>query len=129
MIREPIYAALFAKLSELPGIKVASRTFKHFSDCAPADQPALYMVQRHESATTTPGLKTVWTLSCDLLLYAHTKGNKKIAPASVLNPLLDAVEAAFAVDNHVLNKCTLGGLVQHAWIEGTIETDEGLLGE
>ena len=29
----------------------------------------------------------------------------------------------------ITNKCTLDGLVQHAWVEGTIETDEGLLGE
>ena len=45
----------------------------------------------------------------------------------VLNPLLDAVEAALAPDpvGHVQ---TLGGLVSHCWIAGRIQTDEGVPG-
>ena len=128
MNREPIHAALFAKLAAIPGFKTASRRFKHFGDVAQPDQPALFVIQRRESATTVPGQPTVWLLKVDVLIYVNTGQDKSVAPASILNPLLDAVVAALAPDP-ITNKCTLGGLVQHAVIQGEIETDEGQLGE
>jgi hypothetical protein len=45
-----------------------------------------------------------------------------------MNPLLDALTAALAPPNPVENVQTLGGLVAHCWIEGGIQTDEGVLG-
>lgn len=126
MTREPIYAALFALLKTAAGFNTASRQFKHFSDVNSANQPALFLVQRDESVATVPGMPSVSTMSCDVLVYVHTGGDKNTAPASILNPLLDAVFAALA-PSQVTGKQTLGGLVQHCWIEGRIETDEGLL--
>lgn len=126
MTREPIIAALFAKLSSLSGFNTTLRTFLHYSDVAPADQPALILVQRRESVSGVPGLNRVHEMSCDALIYANTRGDNSIVPASIINGLVDAVEQALAPDP-ISNKQTLGGLVQHAWIEGEIETDEGLL--
>ena len=126
MNREAIYAALFAKLGNLPGIVTASRRLRHWDDVPQAEQPALFMAQRYESASGEPGLNRVWVLSVDVYLYARTGGNDP--PSTVLNPLIDAVEAAMATEP-ISNKQTLGGLVQHAWIDGQIETDEGLLGD
>ena len=128
MIREPIYQALFAKLSASASFNTSSRRFKLFADVAPVDQPALFLIQRGESIHTTPGMPPVSIMSCDVALYVNTRGDNSVAPATVLNPLIDAVLAALAADP-VSNKQTLGGLVQHAWVEGEIQTDEGLLQE
>lgn len=133
MNREAIYSALFAKFSALttggtPAFKTASRRLKHWSDTPPTDQPALFQAQGTEVPTNTPGLNQAWELHATLYLYAHTQADPAKAPAEILNPLIDAVVAALAPDP-ITNKCTLGGLVQHAWIEGAIETDEGVLGD
>jgi hypothetical protein len=127
--REPIYAALFAAVSGAASFVTISRRLKHWSDCSPAEQPALYMTQRKENVQRKPGLNPVWRLEVDLYIYVHTRGDSSVSPGSLLNPLLDAVSNVLAPDNLMTNKFTLGGLVQHAWIEGTIETDEGILGD
>lgn len=127
MNREPIYAALFNLVKASTVFTTASRRLKHWSDVPPADQPALFMAQRPESVQTVPGMPSVHVLSVDLYLYANTQ-DVNDAPAQILNTLLDAVEASLAPDK-ITNKCRLGGLVEHAWIEGSIETDEGTLGD
>lgn len=126
MNREAICSALFAKLAGAATFKTVSRQFRMFSDVSPADQPALFLVQRSESVAVVPGLPSVSTLSFDALIYVSTHGDKAVAPASVLNPLIDAVIASMAPLGSS-DKQTLGGLVQHAWVEGEIQTDEGLL--
>lgn len=126
--REPVYAALFAKLQAAAPFVTTSRRFKHFADVAPADQPALFLVQRPESVSTTPGLDSVHELSCDAVVYANARGDDSVVPAAVINGLVDAVFAALK-PNPITNKQSLGGLVEHAWVEGQIETDEGLLQE
>lgn len=128
MMREPIYAALFAKLRAVDGFVTVSRRLKLWGDVPQSEQPALFMAQRRETVTTTPGLNPVWVFSVDVYLYAHTQGDANISPGSIINPLIDAITAALAPDP-VSNKQTLGGLVQHAWVDGTIETDEGVLGD
>lgn len=128
MNREAIYQALFVKLQAPASFKTASRRLKHWSDVAPADQPALFLTQRTETATATPGLNPVWLLNVDVYIYAHTNGDSAIAPSSILNPLIDAIVTALPFEV-VSNKQTLGGLVQHCWIEGQVQTDEGSLGD
>ena len=49
-------------------------------------------------------------------------------PSTILNGLVDAVAAALAPEP-ASNKQTLGGLVQHVWIDGAIVTDEGVLAD
>lgn len=126
--REAVDAALFAKLGGVAGFVTTARRFRHFADVAPADQPALFLVRRGEQVQRVPGMPPVYLVSYDALLYANTHGDTSVPPSSILNPLLDAVEAALQPDA-ITNKQTLGGLVQHAWIEGQIETDEGMLQE
>ena len=128
MNRELIYSKFFDLLKSVGDFKVASRRLKHWSDVSPAQQPALFVSQRTELVTRTPGLNPVWDLHIDVYLYANTGGDKSIAPSQILNPLIDAIEAALK-PNPIDNKQTLGGLVQHAWIDGAIETDEGVLGD
>ena len=128
--REPIYAALFGLIETAADFAVVDRRLRHWSDVSPAEQPALFMAQKTETATVkTLGAPTVWTLSVDLYLYAHSS-DPYLAPATVLNPLLDAVEAALAPSATTgLQDLGLPASVQHAYISGKIETDEGVLGD
>lgn len=128
MNREPIYAGIFAKLSAAARFKKTSRTLRHWVDVPSIEQPALFQAQTGEDVSTTPGLPSVWQGKLDVYVYAHNSGDKSVAPSQLLNPLIDAIEAALAPDV-VSGKCKLGGLVEHVWIEGHIQTDEGTLGD
>ena len=125
--REEIYAALFARVAGAADFVTIGRRLRHWSGVAPAEQPALFMRQKREIARVpTLGAPTLWTLFVELYLYAHSS-NRLVAPASVLNPLVDAVEATLAPPPVGAQDLGLPSLVQHAYIAGRIETDEGVL--
>ncbi len=128
--REPIYAALFDLAAGAAGFVSAERRLRHWSDVAPAEQPALFMTQKSEvAAVKTLGAPTVWTLLVEFYLYAHSS-DPYLSPATVLNPLVDAVEAALApAATTGLQDLGLPSMVQHAMIAGKIETEEGVLGD
>ncbi len=125
--REAVYAAVFARAATIPGLVTASRKARHWADVAPAEQPALFQIQRQETIEAATGLPLKRRFGVDLYLYAHS-GDPGVAPVTLLNPLLDAVEAAFAPEP-ASGVQTLGGLVEHAFIGARIETDEGVLGD
>lgn len=129
MNREPIYEALFALLSGAAAFATASRRLRHWSAVASVEQPALFQVQRKETAKAEEGSPTMWRAELDIYVYCQAPDDET-APATVLNPLLDALEAALAPQgaDRAAGTQTLGGLVKHCWIGGTIETDEGALG-
>ena len=128
--REPIYAALFELVSNAAGFATIDRRLRHWSDVAPAEQPALFQCQTRETAAIrTLGAPIVWTLAVELYLYAHSSDPYR-APATVLNPLLDAVTAALAPDPTTgIQDLGLSAMVRHAAIAGKIDTDEGVLGD
>jgi hypothetical protein len=127
MSREAVHAALFARVAQATGVVTASRRLTHWSEMAPAQQPALFQVQKGEEIAARHGLPLRRKLSFHIYLYAAS-GDPAVAPSSLLNPLLDALEAALAPDpgQPVQN---LGGLAEHVWIAGSVETDEGTLGD
>ena len=128
--REPIYAALFALALRAAGFVTAERRLRHWSGVSPAEQPALFMSQKAETATVkTLGAPTVWTLLADLYLYVHSS-DPYTAPATLLNPLVDAVEAALGpVAATGIQDLGLPHMVSHAYIAGKVESDEGVLGD
>jgi hypothetical protein len=92
----------------------------------PPAQPALYLFEDNET-TTVPARgapsKRIWRVQlwvwCKIPLGFTPGVPDDVTPgASVINPLIDAIEAALKPDNPVVNVLTLGGLVQHCWIEG-----------
>lgn len=130
MTREPIYQALFALLANAAGFATASRRLRHWSDVAAVEQPALFMAQKSETAEQKRGLPTKWICDVDAYVYCHAP-DELTAPATALNPLLDAIETALAPQpdgDTATNTLTLSGLAYQAWINGKIETDEGTLG-
>lgn len=126
--REAIYAALFAQVAGAAGFVTAARRLRHWSEVSPPEQPALFMRQKAErAAVPTLGAPTVWTLAVDLYVYAHA-ADPYVAPATVLNPLIDAVEAALAPAPATgVQDLGLPAMVQHAAITGKIEITEGAL--
>jgi len=126
MTREPVYAALFALLSGLtsggtPLFRTATRKLTTFESFPNEDQPGMCMHARTELAERRLGLPIKWTLNIDVYVYVHTGAqvDPSIVPSQILNPLLDAIEAALAVDNILANSCTLGGLVTSCTVSGT----------
>ncbi len=129
MNREPIYEALFALVSGAAPFATASRRLRHWSNVAAAEQPAVFQVQKRETARQQEGSPTLWRADIDLYVYCQAPDDES-APTSVLNPLIDAIAAALAPTGAdlVAGAQSLGGLVKHCWISGAIETDEGALG-
>jgi hypothetical protein len=126
MNREPIYAALFDLVSAAPGLVTVSRKLKQWSDVPQSERPALFQAQKSETPTQMTGRPASWLLAADLYIYVSTAGAD--SPGTMLNPILDHIAAQ--LDNRAAGvPQTLGGLVQWARIEGTIETSEGALGD
>jgi hypothetical protein len=130
--REAIYSALWEKVSGAANFATKSRRLVHWSDVSSAEQPALFMsqkAQRAETKGTNTNLPIEWMLEADFYIYVHSS-DPYLAPAILLNPLIDAVEAALKVDP-LTGEQDLGlpGMVIHARINGRVETAEGVLGD
>ena len=128
--RETIYSALWNLAQGAAQFATASRRLRHWSDVAPAEQPALFMSEKGGHALVKAlGAPVVWTLFADFHVYAHAS-DPYAAPAQILNPLLDALETALAPSPVTgIQNLGLPGMVQHALIAGKVETDEGVLGD
>lgn len=125
--REAISSALFARVSAVPGLVTTSRTLKHWNDVPAELQPALFQAQRDQQISRVRGAPPVRRIPFDLYLYVRAVDDTP--PSTLLNAFLDAIEAALAPDNDMTGRNTLGGLVHDCIVDGTIETDEGTLGQ
>ncbi len=127
--REAIYSTLWALAAGVGQFVTVNRRLRHWSDVDPVEQPALFMSERGGHAVVKAlGGPIVWTLYADFFIYVHSS-DPYLAPATVLNPLLDALESALAPSPATgLQHLGLPDMVSHAYIAGKIETDEGVLG-
>jgi hypothetical protein len=130
IVREAIYGALWTLGTGAGSFASTNRRLRHWADVAPAEQPALFMSEKGGHATIKAlGAPIVWTLYADFYIYIHSS-DPYAAPATVLNPLLDALELALAPSPVTgIQNLGLPAMVQHAFIAGKIETDEGVLGD
>jgi hypothetical protein len=125
--REAAYGALFNLILELDGIPTCSRILAHWDDVSPSQQPAIFLAQDTQLATQTKGMPSIYLLGAKLWIYAHRDTNE-VVPSSQINNILDAIDGVLMPSPSPDYKQTLGGVVQHCWINGAIETDEGTLG-
>jgi hypothetical protein len=130
IIREQIYTALWALGANAARFASANRRLRHWTDVAPAEQPALFMSEKGgQAAIKKLGAPIVWTLYAEFYIYAHSS-DPYLAPATILNPLIDAFEAALAPSpTSGIQNLGLPQMVQHAYISGKVQTDEGVLGD
>jgi hypothetical protein len=126
--REAIYQALFDLVKALPGFVTTSRRSRLAKDVAAEEQPILFQEEWQGETVTHQGqgLPAKHLLYVDLGFYARLPEDKDLAPGSILNPLIDAIEAALLPDEDEENQ-TLGGLVEYCRINGKILKNEGLL--
>lgn len=127
MNREAIYSALFDRLAALDGLTTASRVLAHWDDVAPNMQPALYMTVVSQQAEQVTGFPSKYSLDAKVWIYCH-RDTSEVVPSAAVNNLLDEMDAALAPPPGPGFKQTLGGLVEHCWVNGEIVTDEGTLG-
>lgn len=128
LARETIATAFWARVSPLspsPFI-TASRRLRHWNDVPANEQPAIFMTQNHMPVTQRKGVPPTWRMMFNLFLYDNCQGTSGAIPGQRLNPLIDAIDGAFAPN--ALGEQTLGGLVSHCWISGPIEVYEGFAG-
>ena len=124
MNSEAIYQALFNRLSGIEGIKATSRRLKHFNHVAPDDRPALFVTQGNQTEAPVKGLDAKVELEAEVYVYIH-ESDPSIPPSVQLNTMIDRFRAKLAPDHpDICEYQTLGGLVEHCWIEGTIEVYE-----
>lgn len=134
--REEVFTALFARVQDvswgpddrLKTFKTTSRRVKLFSDVDSRQQPACFQAEHNEMSVQKTGMpyKRVW--EAQWIIY-HAVGDPKAVPAIETNLILEAVEAALAPlpsdPGFFEERNTLGGLVHHCFIDGTIFKDPG----
>ena len=130
IVRETIYATLWELGASAAQFTSTNRRLRHWADIAPTEQPALFMSEKGGQAVIKKlGVPIVWTLYAEFYVYAHSS-DPYLTPASILNPLLDALEAALAPSPTTgIQNLGLPQMVQHAYIAGKLQTDEGVLGD
>lgn len=75
------------------------------------------------------GLPAKYWLSVDLVVYVQSGINDTgVIPSQLLNPIMDALDSALGpLPGDPMNNQTLGGLIEHAWIEGEVVIFEGTI--
>jgi hypothetical protein len=125
--REQVYQALFALVSGAAGFKTKSRRLQNWDQVASEEKPAIYQIQiAEEPKTDWSGMPYKSHLFAEIYIFVAQNDDVDVV-SSLLNPLVDAVEAALqpAITDE---RQTLGGLVYGVKISGRIEYREGLLG-
>jgi hypothetical protein len=125
--REEVAVALFTLLQTVPGFVTYSRRPQEWDDSV--NMPALYMGNTAETYEYQHGTATPphITLAFDIFVYIKVGLDPNSIPDTQLNQLIDAIETklgGFAVNGQAQ---TLGGIVDHAWIDGDVHRFPGYL--
>lgn len=129
-LREPIYQALFDLVTNDPTVAVIfvtkGRLLPHEAAVASVACPALFTFQFPETrAYAGKGIPAKRTLHCAFIAYFSTNSGAGQLPATMLNAAADAIDNAIHPAPGYVQ--TLGGLVEHVYIEPDIRPYEGLL--
>jgi len=128
MDSESIYQALFNRLSNVQGMVSVSRRLKHFNHVNNDQRPALFVTQGNQAENPVKGLNAKIILSADLYLYVFEVDPDK-AISTQINNYVDLIRNAIKPEfPEICEYQTLNGLVEHCWIDGTIEVYEGVDG-
>jgi hypothetical protein len=134
--REPIYVALSNLVFNDPRIRAAfvstGRFLIHHEQlpAGAASCPAIYLVEHpgEEHYRTGKGISDKRTLKCAFVMYFWS-ANRDPLPATLCNNGLDVLDDLLNNPGNPQNTQTLGGLVEHVYLEGSTVVAEGLLQE
>ena len=123
--REVIMQALFALVSGSAPFVTASRRLKLWTDVPPGERPAIFQYERDDVYANGKNYLPIVEMNVDLYIYTAPGMDSGVTPISILNPLLDAVDAALKPSPSTPGKQTLGGLVSNCYIDGKVMKDPG----
>lgn len=122
--RNQIFGALFNLTNGLVIDTVAgqfvtrSRKFKHFSKVSADQQPAMFQTEVLDHGTAKTGLPGIRKFRVSWTVYfTSDPGDDGDIPTIAMNDIVDALEGVLI---EPFNKQTLGGLVEHTFIDGEI---------
>lgn len=119
--RETILTALMTLLTPIASFVTVQRGYVDSGQFTEGARPAMCLVEKDDEYKSGVRGVITTTLNVDVWIYLWTKDNPN--PSSVLNPLLDALDAVLlptVVGPGGSNKQTLGGIVQNAYIDGRV---------
>jgi hypothetical protein len=94
--REPIYAALFARLqSKVTLCKTFARKWIEPQQIGQDQQPALLCLEGKQTPNDRSPLPPIWTLEATIVVYART--NDTATPGTILSNILDQIESALEI--------------------------------
>lgn len=119
--RETIMEALLERLKQIAGngkpVNGVYRRVRSWADSAP--KPCVYIGEHSDEYSRQS--ENLPKASMSILLFVYTQtGDMAAIPSKQQNEILDAIDDALKPDNPSENKCTLGGLVSHCYIDGTV---------
>lgn len=123
MSREDVMVALFNALAASGAYATTGRRLIHWGQVA--EQPALFL--RHVGDETPPrptNRPGRVVMECEAWVYAKRDGDPAATAETPINGLIDAIDLALRPPPGRQEQ-TLGGMVQHAWIEGRTEIHPG----
>ena len=129
--REQVALALFTLLESLkisgnPAFVTTSRRPQLWASTT--SFPALYMGNPKESYEYQHGTSSPAhiTLDFDIFIYINVS-DPNVTPDTQMNSLIDAIEAALQGTPATNGVQSLGGIVDHCWIEGSVLRAPGYL--
>lgn len=135
--REMVYINLFGLTANAAWagqtFLTRARKWKDYSQLGQGEFPALFQIEPTEDIDQLTGMRPKRWFDAKWIVYIKTDPqDPSDVGASLLNNIIDSLEGLFLVDNGVDNLQTLGGLVHHAYISGSVikvagdDTGEGL---
>lgn len=132
--RQQVFTSLFNLIKQLPpppGQKWASfsQNLVSWDDVPPENQPAVFLHRLTQTAKQTHAFGVTgwhWTATIWIYFRSDSYRTQNTYPDQVTDPVLDSVEQLFQTEPGDV-RLTLGGLVHHCWIDGTIYSDPGLV--
>jgi hypothetical protein len=126
-------AQFFANITDANGTKVLKSFYthaKHWIDVPAELQPSGTLDPTTEKRTVRRGMPPKIEMTALLRIYVATGADidPTVDANGMLNPIIDAIEAALQIDDVINEACTLGGLVSHCAIDGKLERFSGTLG-
>lgn len=132
--RSQVFTALFNTIKTLPpppnftSWKTISQFVRSWDDTPAENQPAIYLHRLVQTAKQEHRFGvTKWHWTAMIWIYFRSDGYRtsNTYPDQITDPIIDSVEQLFQTDP-INDRFTLGGLVHHCWIDGTIYSDPGL---
>ncbi len=125
--REDAINALLAVLAPAgSGYKSIGRRNAAPENFTPETTPALMLLcHSDEYMRPSPSVPPKRKMVVLAIIYVDSGTDANAVPDTTINGLLDAIDAALVPDNQALGRCTLGGRVYSAMIDGNVERAPG----